>query len=69
MVRVSNAFQAKVLSNSKDTGIGKPVSDTEKGIITVDKCTNTFTSKMEFTMRIVPNELSKIDRYNKGLTW
>lgn len=35
--------------------------------MTVDEYTNDFTDEMEFTLHVVPDELSKIDRYSKGL--
>ena len=41
----------------------------KKGNITVDECTNPFTVKMEFSMRIDPYELSKINMYAKGFPW
>lgn len=36
------------------------------GSISVDDYTNSFIAKMEFTLRLVPDELSKIDGYAKG---
>ena len=35
----------------------------------MDEYTNAFTDKMEFALRIVPDELTKVDRYAKGLPW
>lgn len=35
----------------------------------VDKYTNAVSEKMEFTLCIVSNELSKIEKYAKGLSW
>ena len=40
-----------------------------KGSMSVDEYTNNFTDKMEFALRIVPDELTKVDRYAKGLPW
>ena len=37
--------------------------------MSIDEYTNAFTYKMEFALRIVPDELAKIDRYAKGLPW
>ena len=33
----------------------------------IDEYTNSFTNNMEFALRIVPDELTKIDKYTKGL--
>ena len=41
----------------------------KKDNMSIDEYTNTFTDKMEFSLRIVPDELAKIDRYAKGLPW
>ena len=41
----------------------------KKGSMSVDEYTNAFTDKMEFALRIVPDELTKVDRYAKGLPW
>lgn len=35
----------------------------------VDEYTDVFTDKMEFSLRVVPDELSNIDRYSMGLPW
>ena len=37
--------------------------------MSVDEYTNAFTDKMEFALRIVPDKLTKVDRYAKGLPW
>ncbi|XP_023749724.1 uncharacterized protein LOC111898008 [Lactuca sativa] len=41
----------------------------KKGSMYIDEYTNAFTNKMEFSLHIVPNELTKIDKYTKGLPW
>ena len=35
--------------------------------MSVDEYTNVFTDKMAFALRIIPDELTKIDKYTKGL--
>ena len=37
--------------------------------MSIDEYTNNFTEKMEFALRLVPDELTKIDKYAKGLPW
>ncbi|KAL7598686.1 hypothetical protein Lser_V15G21526 [Lactuca serriola] len=37
--------------------------------MSIDEYTNAFTDKMEFALRIVLDEMAKIDRYAKGLPW
>ena len=41
----------------------------KKGSMTIDEYTNNFTDKIEFALRLVPDELTKIDKYAKGLPW
>ncbi|XP_023754540.1 uncharacterized protein LOC111902976 [Lactuca sativa] len=41
----------------------------KKGSMIVDEYTDAFTDKLEFALRVVPDELAKIDRYSKGLPW
>jgi len=41
----------------------------KKGSMSIDEYTNNFTEKMEFALRLVPDELTKIDKYAKGLPW
>lgn len=41
----------------------------KKGSMTVDEYTNAFIDKMKFALRLVHDELTKIDRYSKGLPW
>lgn len=35
----------------------------------IDEYTNAFTNKMEFTLHLVANELTKINMYSQGLPW
>lgn len=35
----------------------------------VEECTNAFTDNIEFALRLISNELTKINRYAKGLPW
>ncbi|KAL7617289.1 hypothetical protein Lser_V15G00773 [Lactuca serriola] len=37
--------------------------------MSIDEYTSAFTDKMEFPLRIVPDELTKINKYTKGLPW
>ena len=37
--------------------------------MSIDQYTNNFTDKMEFALRLIPEELTKIDKYAKGLPW
>lgn len=37
--------------------------------MSVDEYTNAFTEKMEFALCLVPDELTKVDKYEKGLPW
>lgn len=41
----------------------------KKGIMSVDEYTTTVTDKMDLALRVVPGELTKIDRYAKGFLW
>lgn len=41
----------------------------KKESISVNEYTNAFSSKMRFTLRVVSDELEKIDRYANGLPW
>ena len=40
-----------------------------KGSMSVDEYTNSFTNKMEFSLRLIPDELTNIDWYAKGIPW
>ncbi|XP_023738976.2 uncharacterized protein LOC111886975 [Lactuca sativa] len=37
--------------------------------MSIDEYTNNFTDKIEFALRLVPDELTKTDKYAKGLPW
>ncbi|XP_052621088.1 uncharacterized protein LOC128126933 [Lactuca sativa] len=39
------------------------------GNMYIDEYMNAFTDKMEFSLRIVPEELTKINKYTKGIPW
>lgn len=41
----------------------------KKGSITIEEYTNAFTDKMEFALRVVPDEPTKLDKYSKGFPW
>ncbi|XP_023758742.1 uncharacterized protein LOC111907174 [Lactuca sativa] len=40
-----------------------------KGNMLVDEYNNAFTVTKDFALRLTPDELTKIDRYAKGLQW
>lgn len=45
------------------------ILDLNKGIMMLDEYTNAFTSKIELSPWLVPDELTKIDLYAKGFPW
>lgn len=69
MSRVPAVFQKKILFNSDHTETREPIPNAKKGNMSIDEYTNAFTEKIEFTFCIVPNELSKIYRYDKVFPW
>lgn len=60
-------FKRQLSFGSKHTGGGEQILITKKGNMSIDKYTNVFFDKIEFYLRIIPDELSKIDRYAKVL--
>lgn len=41
----------------------------KKDNMSIDEYTNALIEKMNFSLRIVPDELERIDRYDNGLPW
>lgn len=62
-------FKRKFCSSENMLELQNQLLKLKKEIMCVDKYINAFTNKMEFTLCVVPDELSKIDRYSKGQLW
>ena len=69
MGRVLGAFKRKYCPTQNLLELEKQFLTLKKASISIDEYTNNFTDKMEFPLRIVPDELKKINRYTKGLPW
>lgn len=66
---IPRAFQVIVFFYLEHIELENQFLTLEKGDMYIDEYTNAFTDKMEFTLRIVLDELSKIDSYAKGFPW
>ena len=62
-------FKRKYYSAQNILELENQFLNLKKGSSTLEEYTNSFTDKMEFVLRIVPDELFMIDRSMKGLPW
>ena len=67
--KILTHFKRKFCSAEKMLELEKQFLALMKGSMSVDEYTNAFTDKMEFALRLVPDELPKIDQHVKGFPW
>ena len=62
-------FKRKISSDENLMELENQFLTLMKSSMSIDEYTNTFTDKMEFSLRVIPDKLTKVDRYSKGFPW
>mgnify|MGYP001545756043 CR=1 FL=1 len=62
-------FTCNIRSSQNMVELEKQFLTLKKGNMSIDEYIVAFTEKMEFALHIVPDELTKINNYTKGLPW